>query len=88
MPNIKSAMKRVKTSEKAAQRNRVVKTRMRNSIKKFEVAIEGGEKDNLQQLYLAAVSNVDRAASKGVIHKNTSARKKSQLTRKLNEANA
>lgn len=88
MPNIKSAMKRVKTSEKAAQRNRVVKTRMRSSVKKFELALEAGEKSNLQELYLNAVSNVDRAASKGVIHKNTSSRKKSQLTRKFNSANS
>lgn len=86
MPNIKSAMKRVKTSEKSAQRNRVVKTRMRNSVKKFDVAVEAGETDNLKELYLSAVSNVDRAASKGVIHKNTSARKKSQLTRRYNTA--
>lgn len=85
MPNIKSAIKRVKTSEKAAQRNRVVKTRMRTSVKKFEVAAEAGEKENLKELYLNAVSNVDRAASKGVIHKNNSARKKSQLTKKYNE---
>lgn len=86
MPNIKSAIKRVKTSEKAAQRNRVVKTRMRNSVKKFELAVEAGETANLQELYLSAVSNVDRAASKGVIHKNTTSRKKSQLTRKYNSA--
>lgn len=86
MPNIKSAIKRVKTSEKSAQRNRVVKTRMRTSVKKFEVAAEAGEKENLKELYLNAVSNVDRAASKGVIHKNASARKKSQLTKAYNSA--
>jgi len=77
VPNIKSAIKRVKIEEKRNLRNRIVKSRMKTSIKTFEAANAGDA--NLQALYRNAVSMVDKAASKGVIHKNMSNRKKAQL---------
>jgi small subunit ribosomal protein S20 len=86
MPNIKSAIKRVKIEEKRNLRNRIVKSRMKTSIKTFETA-KAGDK-NLEALYRAAVSMVDKAASKGVVHKNMSNRKKAQLAEAYNAKRA
>ena len=83
LPNIKSAAKRVKVEEKKNLRNRIAKSRMKSSIKKFEAAVAAGEAD-VESLYREAVSLVDKAASKGVIHKNASNRKKAQLAKLLN----
>ena len=82
MPNIKSAMKRVKVEEKKNMRNRIVKTRMKNCIKKYDEAVANGQ-DNVFDLYKEAVSSVDKAASKGVIHKKAGAHKKAQLAKRL-----
>ncbi|MBQ6693221.1 MAG: 30S ribosomal protein S20 [Clostridia bacterium] len=79
MPNIKSAIKRVKVEDKKNLRNRVIKSRMKTSIKNFDAAKAGDE--NLEALYRNAVSMVDRAASKGVIHDNARDRKKAQLAK-------
>ncbi len=87
MPNIKSAAKRVKVEEKKNLRNRIAKSRMKSSIKKFEAAVAEGEAD-VESLYREAVSLVDKAASKGVIHKNASNRKKAQLAKLLNNKQA
>ena len=78
MPNIKSAMKRVKVEERRAGRNRMIKSRLKTSLKKFDAAVAAGDSD-LQAVYRETVSMVDKAASKGVIHKNASNRKKAQL---------
>ena len=82
MPNIKSAKKRVLVTEVKNARNRAFKTALKTSLKKFDVA-EGEAK---QVAYKEAVKSVDQAVAKGVMHKNTAARKKSQLTKKLNAA--
>ena len=87
MPNIKSAKKRVKVAEKKNMLNRVVKTRMKNTLKKFDVAAAEASAD-LDVMYRQAVSAVDRAASKGVIHQNASNRKKAQLAKAYNTARA
>lgn len=85
MPNIKSAKKRVLVSKLNNAKNRAAKTELKTMVKKFDAAVaEGG--DAAQAAYKAAVKNIDQAAAKGIIHKNTAARKKSQLTRKLNAA--
>lgn len=85
MPNIKSAKKRVLVSKVNNAKNRAAKTEMKTMIKKFDAAAAtGGEA--AQAAYKAAVKNIDQAVSKGILHKNTAARKKSQLTRKLNAA--
>ena len=84
MPNIKSAIKRVKVNEKKNLRNRMVKSAMRSSVKKFDVALGGGSAD--AQLLSSTASAIDRAASKGVIHKNAANRKKARLAKQLNKA--
>lgn len=87
MPNIKSAMKRVKVSEKKNLRNRMIKSAMKTSVKKFETAIAAGAAD--AKLLSATQGAVDKAASKGVIHKNAANRKKARLAKRLaKEANA
>ena len=85
MPNIKSAKKRVLVSKINYARNRAAKTEMKTMVKKFDAAVAAGG-DAAQAAYKAAVKNIDQAAAKGIIHKNTAARKKSQLTKKLNAA--
>ncbi len=81
MPNIKSAIKRVKVSEKKNLRNRMIKSAMRTSIKKFETANAAGTADD--KLLSITQGAVDRAASKGVIHKNAANRKKARLAKRL-----
>ncbi|HIS01747.1 MAG TPA: 30S ribosomal protein S20 [Candidatus Excrementavichristensenella intestinipullorum] len=84
MPNIKSAMKRVKVNEKKNLRNRMIKSAMRTSIKKYDAAVAAGTAD--VQALSAVASAVDKAASKGVIHKNAANRKKARLAKRLNKA--
>lgn len=81
MPNIKSAIKRVKVTEKKNLRNRMIKSAMRTSIKKFDNAIAAGTAD--QKILSATQGAVDKAASKGVIHKNAANRKKARLAKRL-----
>ena len=83
LPNIKSAIKRVKVSEKKNLRNRMVKSAMKTSVKKFNTAIEAGTAD--AALLSATQGAVDKAASKGVIHKNAANRKKSRMAKRLNK---
>lgn len=83
MANHKSALKRVKTSEKANLRNRMVSSRVKTSIKSFDKAVESGDEAAINEAYVNAVSTVDKAAGKGVIHKNAANRKKAQLAVKL-----
>ena len=84
MPNIKSAIKRVKVAEKKNLRNRMIKSSMRTSIKKFDTALAAGSVDSA--LLSTTAGAVDRAASKGVIHRNAANRKKSRLAKRLNKA--
>lgn len=86
MPNIKSAIKRVRVTKKKNLRNRMIKSAMRTSLKKFDVATAAGSAD--QQLLSATAASIDKAASKGVIHKNAANRKKSRLAKRLNKATA
>ena len=81
MPNIKSAIKRVKTAEKANVANSQAKSAMRTQVKKAEQALAAGA-ENAQELVVAASKALDKAASKGLIHKNAAARKKSRLAKK------
>ncbi|HAP32374.1 MAG TPA: 30S ribosomal protein S20 [Firmicutes bacterium] len=83
MPNIKSAIKRMKQSEVRHQRNRQVKSQLKTAVKKFFTSLEGDEAQKAQNNYLQASRLIDKAASKGVLHKRTAARKKSRLARKL-----
>ncbi|MDR2615979.1 MAG: 30S ribosomal protein S20 [Oscillospiraceae bacterium] len=83
MPNIKSASKRVLVSQEQNRRNRAARSALRTSLKKLDAAIAAGEVSAAREAYGAAVKTVDRAASKGLIHKNNAARKKSAMTVKL-----
>ena len=86
MPNIKSAMKRVKVIEKKTMRNNMVKSAYKTAIKKFEQAVEAGNVEEAKTLFSEATKKIDQACTKGVIVKNTAARKKSKLAKKLNAA--
>lgn len=86
MPNIKSAVKRVKIIEKKTMRNNMIKTGYRTAVKKFEQAVEAGNIEEAKTLFVAATKKIDQACTKGVIVKNTAARKKSNLAKKLNAA--
>ena len=87
MPNIKSAIKRVKVNATKNLRNRRVKSATKTAIKKFEVALKTDVNAAAAQL-IASTSAVDRAASKGVIHKNAANRKKARMARAFNKASA
>ncbi len=84
MPNIKSAIKRVKVSQKKNLRNRMIKSAMRTNVKKFSTALSAGEAD--AALLSATQGAVDKACTKGVIHKNAANRKKSRLAKAMNKA--
>ena len=84
MANIKSSAKRVLITQKANAKNKAAKSLMKTNIKKFDAAANEGNQDTAGQAYKDAVKTVDRAATKGLIHKNKAARKKSALTKKLN----
>ncbi|MFC5557654.1 30S ribosomal protein S20 [Ureibacillus thermophilus] len=86
MANIKSAIKRVKTNKKANVANSSAKSAMRTAVKKAEQAIASGA-DNAQELVIQATKALDKAVSKGIIHKNAASRKKSRLAKKLAQAN-
>ena len=84
MPNIKSAKKRVKVTKTKTLQNKMFKSAMKTSIKKYKAAIAEGNKALAEQTYIEAVGMVDRAVSKGILHANNAARKKSQYTKLLN----
>ncbi|MBQ3023574.1 MAG: 30S ribosomal protein S20 [Clostridia bacterium] len=83
MPNIKSAKKRVLVIEKKTLENRMVKSAIKTELKKFEAAVSEGKKDAANELYTVCVKKLDQAAAKGVYHKNTVSRKKSQLAKAI-----
>ncbi|MFO8059896.1 MAG: 30S ribosomal protein S20 [Bacillota bacterium] len=85
MPKSRSAVKRVRTSEERRLRNKRVKSRIKSSIRKFMETLKGGDEEEIELQLRQAVSNIDRGVSKGVIHRNQAARKKSQLYRALQE---
>ena len=86
MANHKSAIKRLHQNEKRRLRNRSVKTRMKNTIKMTRAAARGSSADEASRQLDAAKSIIDKAAKKGVIHKNTAARKIARLSRYVNAA--
>ena len=88
MPNIKSAIKRVSVIEKKTLRNNMVKSEYKTAIKRFEEALANNDVEEATKLFSVATKKIDQACTKGVIVKNTAARKKSNLAKKLNAANA
>ena len=85
MPNIKSAKKRVKVIETKTLKNKAFRSALKTDIKKYEAALASGDAELAQATYKAAVKKIDVAASKGIIHKNAAAHKKSQFTVALNK---
>jgi len=86
MPIIKSAKKRVKIAAKATALNSKTKRVMREAVKAFYTALNSGKDDKIKETFGKAVSAIDVAAKKNVIHKNKAARKKSQLSATLKSA--
>ncbi len=84
MANIKSQKKRVRTNEKAHKRNVAVKSALKTAIRHTREAIEAGDKAAAEAAYQIAARKLDKAASKGVIHKNQAANRKSGLALKTN----
>lgn len=84
MPNIKSAKKRVSLSRAANEHNKMMKSALKTTIKKFDAAVASGDKAQAGAAYTAAVVAVDKAVNKGILHKNNAARKKSSMTLKMN----
>ncbi|MEV8439343.1 30S ribosomal protein S20 [Actinosynnema sp. NPDC051121] len=85
MANIKSQMKRIKTNEKARLRNKAVKSSLKTAIRKFREAAEAGDKEKAVALAQDASRKLDKAVTKGVIHANQAANKKSALARRANQ---
>ena len=88
MPNIKSAIKRVSVIEKKTLRNNMIKSGYKSAVKKFEQSLENNNAKETKILFSEATKKIDQACTKGVIVKNTAARKKSNLAKKLNAINA
>ena len=82
----KSAIKKARQGEKNRLRNAHVKSTMKTNIKKVLLALQGKDKDGLQQTFKEAVTCIDKAASKGVIHKNNAARRVSRLAKKVDRS--
>ncbi|RCK69315.1 MULTISPECIES: 30S ribosomal protein S20 [Desertihabitans] len=82
MANIKSQMKRIKTNEKARLRNKAVKSGLKTSIRRFREAVEAGDTAKAQEAARVACRSLDKAVSKGVIHRNQAANRKSAIASK------
>ena len=84
MPNIKSAKKRVLTNKRKETENNLVEVRMRNSIKKIEKLVKESNKEESTKALNTTLRNIDKAANLGIIKKNNAGRKKSRLTKMVN----
>ncbi|WP_188196459.1 30S ribosomal protein S20 [Nonomuraea sp. SYSU D8015] len=83
MANIKSQIKRNKQNEKARLRNKAVKSSLKTAVRKFREAAEQGDVEQAQALQRAAARQLDKAVSKGVIHKNQAANRKSSIAKQV-----
>lgn len=88
MANIKSALKRIKVTEAKTLRNRMVKSSVKTFVRKFEDSLAAGNIEEAKRLYPRVSHVIDKAAAKGILHRNTASRKKSKLAIKLNKAAA
>jgi len=88
LPQIKSAQKQVRANERRQLRNKSIRSQCKTSITKAEKLIFSGELESGRGAVMAAISSLDKAAEKGIIHPNSAARRKSRLMKKLNEAQA
>ncbi len=88
MANIKSAVKRARQNIKRELRNRRVKSMLKTSIRRFEESLQNGDHEDARVKLNTAVSHIDKAAARGIVHKNNAARKKSRLYRLFNQSKA
>ena len=86
MANIKSAIKRIRSSARKQQSNRTLRGRARTAVKKARLALDEGKPEDAQTSVQQAISELDRAAGKGVIHKNNAARRKARLMKRLHKS--
>lgn len=86
MANTKSAVKRIRSSERKRKINQVHRSRARTYVKNTRTLIAAGQLDEAEVMAREAVGALDRAAQKGVIHKNNAARRKARLMKRLNKA--
>ena len=84
LPNIKSSAKRDQLQKAANAKNKAAKSALKTELKKFDAAVAAGDGAMAAETYKAAVKSVDKAASKGLIHKNNAAHKKSAMAKKIN----
>ena len=84
MANIKSAKKRIRVIKVKTLQNQMFRSQMRTVIKKYDAALASGDKEQAMAAYKLAVKKIDQAVSRGILHKNNAARKKSSFTVKLN----
>lgn len=84
MANIKSAKKRILVNETKAARNKAIRSKVKTAIKKVEAAVAAGDKAAAQIALQAAITEIDKACTKGVYHKNNAARKVSRVTKAVN----
>ena len=87
MPNIKSAKKRILVAETRAARNKAIRSKVKTFIKKVDAAIVAGDKAAAQACLVNAISEIDKACTKGVYHKNNASRKISRLSKAVNAMN-
>lgn len=85
MANIKSAKKRILVDRRNAERNKAIKSKVKTAVKGVDVAIAAGDKDAASKALTTAISEINRAASKGVFHKKTASRKISRITIAVNK---
>ncbi len=83
MAHSRSALKRIAITKKRTERNRRVKSALKTTIKKYETALAAGE-DDVRDKLQAALVKIDKAVTKGILHKNAAARKKSRLMKRMN----
>jgi small subunit ribosomal protein S20 len=84
LANIKSAKKRILVNETKAERNKAIRSKVKTSIKKVDAAIIAGDKAAAQATLISAITEIDKATTKGVYHKNNASRKVSRISRAVN----
>jgi len=84
LANIKSAKKRILVNETKAARNKAIRSKVKTAVKKVDAAIVAGDKAAAQAQLISAITEIDKATTKGVYHKNTASRKVSRLTKAVN----
>lgn len=85
MANIKSAKKRILVNAKKTERNKAIRSKVKTMIKKVEAAAAAGDKELAKANLSLAIAEIDKACSKGVMHKNTAARRVSRITKSVNK---